>query len=152
MDNLPYSAMLAFEQALQAGSRRRLLRRITLQPIDLPTLELATTTEGYGAAVDRGLQTIAVDAIVGTVTENQRFDHAFLPLYHNMQQRWARIYAVAESGYSLPPIHVMLRDGRYYVIDGHHRVSVARQLGQHFIEAYVIEAYVVENNAWPTAD
>jgi len=42
------------------------------------------------------------------------------------------------EGDELPPIDVYKVDDRYYVIDGHHRVSVARRLGRPTINARVI--------------
>ena len=35
----------------------------------------------------------------------------------------------------LPPVDLIQVGDRYFVRDGHHRISVARTFGQHFIEA-----------------
>ena len=37
----------------------------------------------------------------------------------------------------LPPVDLIQVGDRYFVRDGHHRISVARTLGQHFVEAEV---------------
>ena len=42
-----------------------------------------------------------------------------------------------QGGAALPPISVYRFEGRHYVRDGHHRVSVARALGQADIDAEV---------------
>ena len=39
----------------------------------------------------------------------------------------------------MPPIEVLRVGGLHFVVDGHHRVSVARHLGREVIEAYVTE-------------
>src|SRR5439155_19183997 len=44
------------------------------------------------------------------------------------------------EGDELPPIDVYKVDDRYYVIDGHHRVSVARNLSRPMLNARVINA------------
>src|SRR5439155_76817 len=66
------------------------------------------------------------------------FDPGFLPLNRRMRERWTRIYLAMVEGDELPPIDVYKVDDRYYVIDGHHRVSVARRLGRPAINARVI--------------
>ena len=53
------------------------------------------------------------------------------------QQRWAGIYAARVCGQSLPAISLVQVGDTYYVRDGHHRVSVARLLGEEYIEAHV---------------
>src|SRR5439155_1033547 len=88
-----------------------------------------------------GVHEIPVDEIVGSVAPNPKtsdFDPGFLPLNRRMRERWTRIYQAMVEGDELPPIDVYKVDGRYYVIDGHHRVSVARRLGRPTINARVI--------------
>jgi hypothetical protein len=55
-----------------------------------------------------------------------------------MRDRWTRVYQAMVEGDELPPIDVYKVDDNYYVIDGHHRVSVARSLGRPTINARVI--------------
>ena len=50
-----------------------------------------------------------------------------------------RIAAAARRGESFPPINVYRVGTVHFVEDGHHRVSVARQLGHEVIEARVTE-------------
>ena len=67
------------------------------------------------------------------------FDPVFLPVARRLRQRWTRIYQAMVEGDELPPIDVYRVDGSYYVIDGHHRVSVARSLERQTINARVVE-------------
>jgi uncharacterized ParB-like nuclease family protein len=89
-----------------------------------------------------GVQEIPVDRIVGSLAPEAKagdFDPGFLPLNRRTRERWTRIYEAMVEGDELPPIDVYRVDGNYYVIDGHHRVSVARNLGRATINARVID-------------
>lgn len=90
---------------------------------------------------DRGVSEIPLDQIVGSAGEakTREFDAAFLPTSRRLRHRWARVYAAMAEGADVPPIDVYRVGDSYYVIDGHHRVSVARSLGRDTIEAHVTE-------------
>jgi hypothetical protein len=83
------------------------------------------------------LRVIALDAIVGTVDATADFDAAFRPTTHRIAARWQRIALAHRRGQALPPITAIEHAEGYYVIDGRHRVSVARALGHRDIEAWV---------------
>src|SRR5437879_6707826 len=88
-----------------------------------------------------GVQEIPVDRIVGSVAPDAKttdFAPGFLPVNRRMRDRWTRVYQAMVEGDELPPIDVYKVDDNYYVIDGHHRVSVARNLGRPIINARVI--------------
>jgi hypothetical protein len=87
----------------------------------------------------RGIQNIPVDRIVGSVGRYQDFTANFLPRKSTNPDRWSRVYAVVNSLEGVPPIEVYKVDDVYFVRDGNHRVSVARQVGAKTIEAHVTE-------------
>lgn len=87
----------------------------------------------------RGIQNIPVDRIVGSVGRYQDFTANFLPRKSTNQDRWSRVYAVVNGMEGVPPIEVYKVDDVYFVRDGNHRVSVARQIGSKTIEAHVTE-------------
>jgi hypothetical protein len=89
--------------------------------------------------ISRGLQDIPIDAIVGSVGRCTDFTRTFLPLRDETEGRWARVELAATSLAGLPPIDVYKIGDVYFVHDGNHRVSVARQFGATHIEAYVTE-------------
>jgi nucleotide-binding universal stress UspA family protein len=64
-------------------------------------------------------------------------------------ERWSNIDLANQGMKGLPPIEVYQIDEVYFVIDGNHRVSVAKQLGATEIEAYVTE---VQSRVSLTAD
>jgi uncharacterized ParB-like nuclease family protein len=89
-----------------------------------------------------GVQEIPVDQIVGTAASPAKaadFDPGFLPATRRLRDRWTRVYTAMVEGGELPPIDVYKVGDGYYVIDGHHRVSVARSLGRPMINARVID-------------
>lgn len=85
-----------------------------------------------------GLREVPIDQIVGSVGRYQDFDRAFLPIQTHTRGRWERVDALMLKDIILPPIEVYKIGDVYFVKDGNHRVSVAREKGQVFIDAYVI--------------
>lgn len=84
------------------------------------------------------LETIPVSSVVGSVGRHAYLDRRFRPRSGN-GQRLRAIRAIMEAGVSLPPIDIYRLHGGCYVIDGHHRVAAAREIGQLYIEALVTE-------------
>lgn len=81
-------------------------------------------------------QTIEVNKIVGSVGRYKEFTSQFLPLKDSFHDRWISVQAYSmERGWH--PIDVYQVGNRYFVIDGNHRVAVARQMGNDTIEAHV---------------
>jgi CRP-like cAMP-binding protein len=81
-----------------------------------------------------------VEAIVGSIGRWQALRSDFL--YRTgqaMTQRFYRVGQAMQAGKALPPIEVYKLDNKYYVLDGHHRVAMARRLGQDFLDAHVVE-------------
>lgn len=87
----------------------------------------------------RGLQDVPLDQIAGSVGRYREFTSKYLPKENKMQERWSRVYAQASGMMGLPPIEVYKVGDVYFVRDGNHRVSVARQLGAKTIQAHVTE-------------
>src|SRR5919199_2143267 len=83
------------------------------------------------------LRVIPLAEVVGTVEPTISFDAEFRPASELVRSRWERIALAHHRGVSLPPIDVLRRPDGYYVVDGRHRVSVARALGHRDIEAWV---------------
>ena len=82
------------------------------------------------------LQAVPLAAIVGTVDATVDFDASFRPATDRIASRWQSIASAHRHGRPLPPISVLERPDGYYVLDGRHRVSVARALGHVDIDAW----------------
>ena len=114
-------------RAVRWASRRR---RCPNHPRMLPE---AAARSGRQAHVE----VIPLDAIVGTVDPSPHFDDRFRPASAHLRARWERVALAHRRGVALPPIAVVEGPGGYYVVDGRHRVSVARAAGRHEIDAWV---------------
>lgn len=88
--------------------------------------------------IARGLQEIPLAAIRGSVGRYDDFSSNFLPRKKHMRDRWERVDVAMKQG-KTPPIDVYQVGEIYYVLDGNHRVSVAKKQGLKTIEAYVTE-------------
>lgn len=95
-----------------------------------------------GGPIYRGMKTVPVAQIVGSVNRYREFDRAFLPLQSFTAIRWQKINRAFYDEVSLPPVLLYKVGEVYFVVDGNHRVSVARERGQEFIEAEVRECSV----------
>ena len=82
---------------------------------------------------------IPLDKIRGSVGRYRDFNSSFLPRKNDMQERWSRVYAMANGMMGLPPIDVYQVGDVYFVRDGNHRVSVSKEMGAKTIQAHVTE-------------
>jgi hypothetical protein len=109
------------------------------QPTNLLSYDEIKDKLRIGGPIYRGLRTVRIDQIVGSLNRYHQFDRAFLPVQDETAERWQRVDRAFYEDIGLPPV-VLYKVGQiYFVVDGHHRVSVARQQGQVFIEAEVRE-------------
>ncbi len=83
------------------------------------------------------LRVIPLLDVVGTVDATHDFDARFRPAAPRLAARWQRVALAHRQARPLPPISVIQRPEGYYVIDGRHRVSVARALRRRDIDAWV---------------
>jgi hypothetical protein len=86
-----------------------------------------------------GLQQVPIDKIIGSLGRYRDFDRAFLPVQARTRDRWINIDKAHYHQVNLPAVDLFKMGEIYFVKDGNHRVSVARERGQEFIDAYVIE-------------
>lgn len=92
---------------------------------------------GRRAETYLGTKVIALEAIVGSVDKMRDFDRRFRPTSARSRERWERLARAARTGEVIPPIEVFQIGDYYFVKDGHHRVSVARSMGEKVIEARI---------------
>ena len=133
------SALEDFRRARSRAFMKELVARITGESIELLSYEEVRQKLRAFASSERGLQDIPLDAIVGSVGRYNDFTRDFLPRGDVNQDRWARVRAASEGMAGLPPIDVYKIGDVYFVQDGNHRVSVARQLGAKTIQGIVTE-------------
>ncbi|MEJ2557021.1 MAG: hypothetical protein P8186_12470 [Anaerolineae bacterium] len=86
-----------------------------------------------------GVRPVEVAKIVGSVDRYKDFDRAFLPTQSRTARRWMSVDRAHHEAIHLPPVSLFKVGDLYFVRDGHHRVSVAREQGVEFIDAEVIQ-------------
>lgn len=135
------SALQDFNDARLKASLQEALARLTGRSNELLSYDEIAQKLKLRVRSDRGIQSIPVEAIVGSVGRYTDFTRTFLPRRAEDQERWARVKAAMDdpTGIGLDPIEVYKVGEVYFVLDGNHRVSIARQEGFKTIEAHVIE-------------
>ena len=132
-------AIQDFQSARQRAAVQEILARFTGRSTQLLSYEEVAEKLNLQIRTERGIQTIPIDAIVGSVGRYTDFTRTFLPRRGKSQHRWAGVKTAMESSEGLPPIEVYKVGEVYFVVDGNHRVSIARQERMKTIEARVIE-------------
>jgi hypothetical protein len=130
-----------FHRALLKASLRRWRDRLRGDPapgrllsFDEAKGALARWTQAY-----RGMRTVEVEKITGSVGRYRDFDGSFLPLKAGMADRWGRVDRAYHRGEELPAVSLYKVGDAYFVRDGNHRVSVARYHGVAAVDAEVVE-------------
>lgn len=131
------TAVEDFHSARRKAALENLMSSITGKSSDLLAYdEIRAKLHGYESS-NQKLEEIPIDAIVGSVGRYTDFSRSFLPRRETDRGRWSRVRVLWESQEGLPPIEAYKIGDAYFVLDGHHRVSVAKELGAPSIEGYV---------------
>src|SRR5512142_955549 len=138
-DELTSRVRSDFSRARFKAFLNRVRSIVSGRPTTLLSYDDVKSALHIGGPIYRGVQTVRVDEIVGSLNRYHQFDRAFLPVEDTIGSRWQSVDRAFYEEISLPPV-VLYKVGQvYFVVDGHHRVSVAREQGQEFIEADVRE-------------
>jgi len=86
-----------------------------------------------------GMREVKVKDIVGSIDRYKDFDQYFLPKKAHLEHRWSNIYSAYRNDIILPAVKLYKVGGIYFVVDGNHRVSVAKRMGVVYVDAEVIE-------------
>lgn len=87
----------------------------------------------------QGIQTVAIEQITGSEGRMTDFNNDFEPLNETTRDRWISIAEARQLGASLPAVDLIKVGEKYFVRDGHHRISVARAFGELYIDARITE-------------
>jgi hypothetical protein len=139
--NLLIDAQAAFARQRRGRRRDQALGWLTRRSRErgrLAQLDQALASRPPAVRRRVGLQAVQISSIVGTAerTKAATFDGRFRPPATS-RERWERLWMAARKGCPLPPISVMQLGDQHFVVDGHHRVSVAHALGMSAIDAEV---------------
>jgi hypothetical protein len=128
-----------FDAALRSALIQDLLAQVRGRPTDLLPFDAVRQRLPLRNLVDRGIQEVLLERIVGTVQRERDFNREFLPRDASLRERWQEIEGLAEGAKGFPPVELYRVGDIDFVVDGHHRVSVARAHGLATIEARVKE-------------
>ncbi len=137
-----YEGLQTFDRARRKAFIAGVFDTLLRQPGTMFSLDEVRARLKVRGQRDLGLQTAPVDHIIGSEGRQLDFDRRFLPRSGKLRQRWAKIHALARQMSHLPPVELYKIGDVYFVRDGNHRISVARQMGQKEIDAYVTELLV----------
>lgn len=132
-------AIRDFKRARKQAAVQGLLSQLSGKSDELLAYGDVYQQLGGGSTIERGIQEIPLDAIVGSVGRSDDFTRSFLPKKDSIQERWAQVKTAILNMTGMGPISVYQIGEVYFVRDGNHRVSVARQLGTPTISALVTE-------------
>jgi hypothetical protein len=128
-----------WQQARRAAFVEDALAAFAQRPSDLFDFEQVSEKLHLSTVCFRDLQTVALHQIVGSVGRYTEFTRAFLPRSDSLKERWQRVERLVTTRRDMPPVELYQVGEAYFVRDGNHRVSVAKQLGKTAIKAYVWE-------------
>jgi hypothetical protein len=139
LDQFSEQARSDFQRARFKAFMNRAWATLSGQPTTLLSYDEIKEKLHIGGPIYRGVQTVRVEQIEGSLNRYHEFDRVFKPASDKLAERWQSVNRAFYQEISLPPV-VLYKVGEvYFVVDGHHRVSVAREQGQIFIEAEVRE-------------
>lgn len=115
------------------------LGRLIHRCVELLSLEdLLNGSPAYNRR-DAGVQFVPITHIVASLDRQGDFTRSFLPRAGINADRWARLYEALRGPAGFPEVELLRVGDRYAVVDGHHRISVARAVGMQEIAAHVVE-------------
>jgi len=89
--------------------------------------------------VQRGVRTVPLDRIVGSVGRYRDFDSRFRLKRYLPSERLQGIKRALREGKPLPPVKLYQIKEEYYALDGNHRIAAAKELGHDEILARIVE-------------
>lgn len=143
LETLVYNtAVEDFKRARRTAAMQQMMARLTGKSADLLAYDDVCHYVKTADGVPQGVREIPLDAIVGSVGRYQDFTRTFWPKNDSDEERWVRVRTAVHDMVGMPPIEVYKVGDVYFVIDGNHRVSIARQLGSDSITARVTEVHL----------
>jgi hypothetical protein len=146
--SLPCTPNSLYAQARQRARRGQIWSSLTGRTQVLLSLKQVRAACAVESESDGGVRTVPISQIRGSEGRSRYFDRDFNPLYDQARGRWLGIARARQQGKALPPVSLVQVGDAYFVQDGHHRISVARALGQTDLEARVTVWQVTVPVSW----
>jgi hypothetical protein len=128
---------ILFQNALDKGRKNRFKAMLTGRRNKLLGVDAIVEDKQVVGRHYAGLQDIPINQIQGSESRNEDFDRNFNPTRTHNISRWHNIASARLHGTRLPAVDLIQLGDMYVVRDGHHRISVAKALGEEYIQAKV---------------
>ncbi len=135
-----------YRRATFMGSLHRLASVLPGRSNRLLSLGDITTRLPVSSRHYVGIRAVPIRRIRGSEERSDDFDADFHPTQTHTKDRWVRIAMARRLGTTLPAVQLIQVGDDYFVRDGHHRVSVARTMGEEYLDAEVIVWQVAEQS------
>lgn len=130
-------AQRLFDRAVRTYQRKAVIAALTGRSRRLLALADVQAHVTIMHRYERGAQTVPLNVIRGSVDKTGDFDRDFYPAHERSEMRWVQVATAFVRGLDLPPVELVQVGSDYFVVDGHHRISVARVLNYTHIDAVV---------------
>ena len=137
--------LAAVERYVQSARRAEIndyWARITGRNCSLLKFEDVANRLHIRQHIPAGHQMVLLTDIVGSVGRHHEYTRGFYPRKTVLQDRWVMVDVTLNSLRGLPPVELYKVGDAYFVIDGNHRISVARANENTDVEAVVIECQI----------
>jgi hypothetical protein len=133
------SARQHFRDARRQAFVNEVMAALSGRPRDLLSFQEVQDRLGVKSCGVGRLEAVPLDKIVGSEGRYHDFDREFLPLHAGTEARWESLDVAYQRMDNVPPVELYKVGDVYFVRDGNHRVSVARQHGSTYVDAYVTD-------------
>ena len=130
-------AAQAYRGARLRAGLGRLWARLTGRRSELLSLQRVLSEHRVRGSHHGGMRTVEMARIRGSEGRSEDFDAKFRPLKGHTRGKWMSVALARLKGVVLPVVELAQVGDVYFVLDGHHRISVARAFGQESVEAEV---------------
>jgi nucleotide-binding universal stress UspA family protein len=134
-------ARIDFQRARRQAQLKEIINWVRGKPNYLLPFETVRKHLYARGEEKHGYQRVPLDAIIGSVGRYSDFTRDFLPRSDFARNRWTRVKAAFKNIEEMPPVDLYQIGTAYFVLDGNHRVSIARDRGAMDIAAYVTEIH-----------
>jgi hypothetical protein len=131
-------ALDLYRSVLWRARLRRWWSVLTKRPHSRPALHQREATGFVRGGYPVGVCAVPIRQIRCSESRPQDFDSDLRPLQKRTQGRWLSIATASLRGVAMPPVELLQVRDVYCVRDGHHRISVARAMGQEYVEGEVL--------------
>lgn len=126
-----------YQKSVLRGKLNSLLAALTGRSSQLTDLSRLTGGQKVANQRSLGSKVVRIADILASEDRSGDFDRSFNPLETHTKSRWLSIATARLNGQAMPAVDLIKVGDAYAVRDGHHRISVARALGEDFIDAHV---------------